>query len=665
MTRSTVHYTDLITALQKATRVWGDELRQESQRVGGPRHTSSSSATIDEELELRIREALQQLTPLWGIVGEERQDQDRPCMDESGHVWHVDPNDGTEPYISGMRGSTISIGLTRKGEPVLGIIRAFSWPDDDGLTVSWCEGGSLHVAPAWEHRLPGQGATLASGGPLTLVSHHAWRYIGSNQRLVENGRFIAIPSIALRLALVACGHADAMLGANDVSSWDIVAGHALVRGAGLELWRHNGKPIRYRDNSTSVSGPMAAGPMALATALAQRASELVLTPDQPSTVPPGQTLRFSPRLWDASSASSSSSPGVRASSTQEVPDAATLKRIQGALLGQLVGDALGAQVEFRTSGDIQESFPKGLRQIAIPGVFGTIPGQPTDDSELALLLARSLVFRGNWDAEDIASAYVWWYNSKPFDIGSTTAQALHAGADAQQESTSVAQACQNAANQQSQANGALMRCIPLAILAAGIPDPLIARTWLVKAARQDSGLTHPHRVCGDASVAFLLAAERAIRTGEDGPTVYRHTVEFARNLRLHPDVQHRLQLAADERPESMDAFSQGWVLLALHNAMWHLAHNTPFEEALVQTMACGGDTDTNGCIAGALLGALHGRQNIPLAWRNAVLSCVPAKGIVHVQQPRPRPFWPIDAMNLAEALWSTGRTGIDTLTAGV
>ena len=665
MTRSTVLYADLITALEKATRVWGDELRQECQRVGGPRHTSSSSATIDAELELRIRETLQQLTPMWGIVGEERQDQDRPCMDESGHIWHVDPNDGTEPYISGMRGSTISIGLTCKGEPVLGIIHAFSWPDDDGLTVSWHEGGSLQVSPAWEQRGPAQGAPLASGGPLTLVSHHAWRYIESNQRIVENGRFIAIPSIALRLALVACGHADAMLGANDVSSWDIVAGHALVRGAGLDLWRQNGKPIRYRDTSTFVRGPMAAGPMALATTLAQRASEVVLTPDHPGAVPPGQTLRFSPRLWDATRGRSSSASGVSASSAQDVPDAATLKRIQGALLGQLVGDALGAQVEFRTSGDIRDAFPKGLRQISIPGVFETMPGQPTDDSELALLLARSLVFRSNWDAEDIASAYVWWFKSGPFDIGATTRQALQAGAIAQQESTSVAQACQSDANPQSQANGALMRCIPLAIFAAGIPDPLIARTWLVKAARQDAGLTHPHRVCGDASVAFLLAAERAIRTGEDGPTVYRHTVEFARNLRLHPDVQQRLQLAADERPESMDTFAQGWVLLALHNAMWHLAHHTPFEEALVQTVACGGDTDTNGCITGALLGALHGRQNIPPAWRNAVLSCVPTKGIVHVQQPRPRPFWPIDAMNLAEALWYAGRTGIDTLTTDI
>ena len=665
MTHSAVTYAGLVDTLQGFTRAWGDVLRQEGRRPGGPRQQSSHSAPIDAEIEVRIRDALQELTPTWGIVGEERSDLDRPCLDASQHVWHVDPNDGTEAFISGMRGSTVSIGLTRNGEPVLGVVHAFSWPDDDGLTVTWYEGGALQVTPEHERRSAEYGAPLASDGPLTLVSHHAWRHVGCNQQMVERGRFLALPSIALRLALVACGQAHAMLGIHEVRTWDIVAGHALLRGASLDLWRRNGTPVRYNSASTVVRGPIAAGPIALATAMAQRAAGVPLTPDRDEPAPRGQVLHSTPRLWTASPVRPPSSPGGQPSTDTSVPNSATLRRIQGALLGQLVGDALGAQVEFRSAGDIQDSFPEGLREMTMPGVFGTMPGQPTDDSELALVLARSLVFRGTWDPEDVAGAYVWWYNSGPFDIGATTAQALRAGASAQRAATSISNACQRDSNLQSQANGALMRCIPLAIFAAGIPDPLVARTWLVKAARQDAALTHPHDVCVDASVAFLLATERAIRTGEDGPTVYRHTVQFARTLRLHADVQHRLRLAADEPPEAMDSATQGWVLLALHNAIWHLARHTPFEEALVRTMACGGDTDTNGCIAGALLGALHGRQHIPLAWRNAVLSCVPAEGLPGVRLPRPRPFWPIDALNLSEALWCSGRRSVDAMPPSV
>jgi ADP-ribosyl-[dinitrogen reductase] hydrolase len=46
----------------------------------------------------------------------------------------------------------------------------------------------------------------------------------------------------------------------------------------------------------------------------------------------------------------------------------------------------------------------------------------------------------------------------------------------------------------------------------------------------------------------------------------------------------------------------GWVLIALQNAFYHLAHADTAEEALVETVGAGGDTDTNAAIAGALLG---------------------------------------------------------------
>src|SRR5204862_3060046 len=67
---------------------------------------------------------------------------------------------------------------------------------------------------------------------------------------------------------------------------------------------------------------------------------------------------------------------------------------------------------------------------------------------------------------------------------------------------------------------------------------------------------------------------------------------------------------------------QGWVLVALQNAFWCLQH-LELEEALVQTVGRGGDTDTNAAIAGALLGALHGKERIPGRWILPVLACRP------------------------------------------
>lgn len=64
----------------------------------------------------------------------------------------------------------------------------------------------------------------------------------------------------------------------------------------------------------------------------------------------------------------------------------------------------------------------------------------------------------------------------------------------------------------------------------------------------------------------------------------------------------------------------------------------------------GGDTDTNAAIAGALLGAVHGREAIPARWRRLVTSCWPVGGLSPTRHPRSRAFWPADALELAERL---------------
>ena len=67
----------------------------------------------------------------------------------------------------------------------------------------------------------------------------------------------------------------------------------------------------------------------------------------------------------------------------------------------------------------------------------------------------------------------------------------------------------------------------------------------------------------------------------------------------------------------------------------------------------GGDTDTNAAIAGALLGAVYGYSAIPLQWRDRLLTCRPLGGLPNVYQPRPKPFWPVDALEIAEVLLNT------------
>jgi ADP-ribosylglycohydrolase len=76
----------------------------------------------------------------------------------------------------------------------------------------------------------------------------------------------------------------------------------------------------------------------------------------------------------------------------------------------------------------------------------------------------------------------------------------------------------------------------------------------------------------------------------------------------------------------------GWVVHAFQNAFYQLLHASSAEEAIVNSVMQGGDTDTTPAIAGALVGAVHGRDSIPVSWRQFVLSCKPhtAIGVEHL-----------------------------------
>jgi ADP-ribosylglycohydrolase len=111
---------------------------------------------------------------------------------------------------------------------------------------------------------------------------------------------------------------------------------------------------------------------------------------------------------------------------------------------------------------------------------------------------------------------------------------------------------------------------------------------------------------------------------------------------------------AEQAPPEDFQHHMGWVLIALQNAFFRLLHAPSVEEGLVATVGCGGDTDTNGAIAGALLGAVHGREAIPARWMRALLGCRPLQGIEGVYRPRPVTFWPVDVLVLSERLLLAG-----------
>lgn len=242
--------------------------------------TVENKTSIDDPVTAADREASHLITaglaaafPDDGLLSEEEADSDRRLGRK--RVWIVDPIDGTKEYAGGSDDYCVSIGLAVDGEPVLGVVYA---PATDELFSG----------------VVGHGVTYH--GPLVAGTGTApWRIAVSD---TEHGRELNrhdLPglhpsgSIALKLARIAAGHADATFTMSPRSEWDIAAGHALVRAAGGDLRRRDGQPITYNRPSPHVEQGIIGGtPEALAwlegelRARALPTAHLGLRPDAPA-----------------------------------------------------------------------------------------------------------------------------------------------------------------------------------------------------------------------------------------------------------------------------------------------------------------------------------------------------------------------------------------------
>jgi ADP-ribosylglycohydrolase/fructose-1,6-bisphosphatase/inositol monophosphatase family enzyme len=595
---------DLSRALELAigaAREAGELLRSDLHRPGGPRG-EDDKAEADTEAERVIRERLLAGLPGSGFLGEET---GRAPGLAGEPIWLVDPNDGTRDYLRGRRGSAVSIALLVDSRPCLGVVFAFSYPDDAGDLFAWAEG----CGPVMRNGRPAEPIQDGPLGPLdvVLVSSAGDADPAGNSACVTPARFRSVPSIAHRLALVAAGEAAAAVSLNSPCAWDYAGGHALLRGAGALLVDEQGREVSYTPEGESRSVCAFGG--------RRPAVDLLLAR-------PWHTLGVAPREKGRSA-------HVRLVRGQLVRHAGRLARAQGALLGQVAGDSLGALVEFETAATIEARDPDGPRRLENGGRWDLLAGQPTDDSELALTLARSIVAQDAFEREAVLDAYRDWLRSSPFDVGDTVGAALR-----------------DHPNPASQANGSLMRASPLGVYAHALDTSLTAEL-----ARQDASLTHPSPVCADATAAFVVAIAHAVRVGGGALGAWRAAMEWADAGGAALLVREALE-AAREKPPVCDQGSEGWVRIALQNAFFELLHAPSLEAGVVATVRRGGDTDTNAAIAGALLGAVHGRDAVPAQWRSMVLSCRPLAP--RARRPRPRQFWPVDVLEIAERLLIAG-----------
>ena len=301
----------------------------------------------------------------------------------------------------------------------------------------------------------------------------------------------------------------------------------------------------------------------------------------------------------------------------------------GAFLGACVGDAAGAVLEFMGRTPNAEDVAHALTMPG-GGIWNVAPGQITDDCELALCLALGLAQSRHFVREAIAQSYARWIESQPFDIGTTTVQSL--GSFQQEpwrgkaQSQGYAAAMSQAAAQRcmgSKSNGSLMRAAPL-----GIWSHRFTPVDIGEFARLESCLSHPNPSCWQAVACYTIAIAHLLQHLGDRDGAFAQAVHWA-NEHASSEVQSWLADAQNNVHVPYEP-QIGFVRIGFTHAFRHLQLGTHYMDALRETLLGGGDTDTNACIVGGLIGAAEGAEAIPVALRTAVLTCNTELG-----QPRP------------------------------
>jgi ADP-ribosyl-[dinitrogen reductase] hydrolase len=274
-------------------------------------------------------------------------------------------------------------------------------------------------------------------------------------------------------------------------------------------------------------------------------------------------------------------------------------RVVGSLLGLALGDALGAPFEFLRAGNV----PDPIRALELPWL-DLPPGSTTDDTAMARNLARSLAASGGFDPDDVVGRHLEWFASDPPDVGTLTRRVLkrvQAGEDAAEAARSV---WRERGPEVSAGNGSVMYCAPLGLAYANRPEllPELAPTL--------SALTHFDERCRTAVLAVTLAVAALVR-GED-----RRDAAGALGAVLDREGGEELEFLVEHagRSRPIDGPDQGFCLFTTGAAFQALLRFDAFEPALRHVVGLGGDADTNGAVAGALLGAFVGRSGLPPSW---------------------------------------------------
>jgi fructose-1,6-bisphosphatase/inositol monophosphatase family enzyme len=224
----------------------------------------------DDEAGAALHELFTGSFPGHGLVIE-----DRPAVVGDGEwQWFLDPIDGSANHLRGIPYVSLSAGLCRGGQPVLGVVHDLH----GDRTLAAHAGGGAHCRSADGRRARLRVAGTSALSDAMLIAHLSRRgpLIGlpdALPRLLWNVRKIrCMGSIALDLALLAGGEADLLVVGRGTPQrmLDIVGGLVLLQEAGGAVMTARGDPV------SAATRTLVAGPPALCRAFVELMADVDL-----------------------------------------------------------------------------------------------------------------------------------------------------------------------------------------------------------------------------------------------------------------------------------------------------------------------------------------------------------------------------------------------------
>ncbi len=293
-------------------------------------------------------------------------------------------------------------------------------------------------------------------------------------------------------------------------------------------------------------------------------------------------------------------------------------RINDALLGVAVGDALGVPFEFRSSEELRKT---PCREMIGYGTHNQAPGTWSDDSSLTFCLADSLI--KGYDLNDMAKKFILWKklaywtaHEKVFDIGMTTSKAItELEFHLEKGTISNYLKAKYVADEHTNGNGSLMRIMPLLFHIKGkeIKEQFDI-IWDV------SALTHGHIRAAMCCLIYLKMGELVLE-GSNKLDAYLKTREIIEEFWKEMDYDKYEQFLFQRIIQNdirylnyNDLKSGGYVMESLEASIWCFLHYNSFEKSVLAAINLGHDTDTTGAITGGLAGLYYGKEKIPEYW---------------------------------------------------